>query len=1847
MADKPNETPIGGRLNLVDPNNFNNLYGGGIFGDSKYNMSVPLEDLSVTVELKTSTKNRTILTTESNTNTAITTGGNGNVVRVDFITGKNDKTTGNENYLTTNYTNLSTELNDIDETLGITNIEIDFNSSYAPMINIQFVDVKGGSIFQNNGTSKYNVFFKLPYPIFELTIKGYYGKPVTYCLHLVKCNTKFNSQTGNFEISAQFVGYTYAMLSDMLVGYLKAAGITKAGQQKLADRGVKSIKDFLFDVADIDKISKDLLSSDDEDVKNLTMLNTLRESIRAMAGQIKSVVLYGLSNDTPSQDTNTNILGSAGNNVGSGLGSDTKYTNYGAAKTIVNGVSLDETIAIIKDPNPQSNTFDDSKNKAINDDFNNKFLKSVDEFNKLVINQSDIQIDNTDLTPSGIITKKQILEQQDSNIEEIKEGYGVQDVNVINNIRARLNAASINITDNGYIKFYDFTDLMIILNSKLAQIDELQNDLSKIIGLKLQEKITAALGFSSSIRNIINIFTTHVEVFLEQLFDVSAKAYKDESGDRIAQLKKWKNKLDIHKNSAVIYPWPEYNENNIEKYLGTNGVLEIPQNVPEIAFVEELYQAMIKFDKIEVDVNKLLTEGKNSWYGFNPVDSQFFNTNENNPYQRLGGNPSFDDVARFITLRAIGFIGFSNHGLTTDEIETFANQESQLLLKQFNVAESNIIKLLNQKYTSADIYANVKGTVDSKEINVLVSDNDKWKYNYIVSDTKQKLLPVSTPFNVLDSDNLTNTTILTNNETNRATSTQPNGVSYISFIDSSEYSRNTLTPLNPTTSIFSLDKLFNDLTKPSDFTDAGFIANAGRYGVQEFIKINHNSTNGDIEPIGEAPFYTLFYNAGNVLFGKTKSSSLQTNNGLLSPSLCRPRSASPNVVTTWDLKTSVTQLPRSGDKSLGAHPSISELYDKYSFGKISTIYSSRADIGRNLYLLNQSLDTISYPFVTFGVYSEMERGTNSSLNVEMSLFGSRFYNEQNLQSRAFLFLHSLPWRGLLDEVSDRKGLFTPNEIINIFQHRTGFIQIPKLYSAFIGGLLWRFNEGETNSQDPIIWTVNGEDLIPKLEIGGNPSTLPTTREYLKTVGGSVQNQASAMCFKNGNSDYVHLDTILITLPEKVKKQFVDEFTNFVDEFDRVRSNFEIGNSTTWVADWNYLNTKVTEQKNNEGITVYNIPTNELTTRLKLSDRFNVVSFIPKNDGDGNNDIGNKFKYNYFLEFKDDSTAVQTLKTFISSYKYISNNTWVMWNKQRKESSSGLLLDDKDIVCYKTEFETYIKAMMKPVSDTVSEDEKQKFTNNNSNEIKLEIYRTLKKIYDKWIAFSDKPEKILFQCCKTEGDRLGTDKARKIHRLKQNNPNASDGSNPALIDSFRFVTRSFRDVGDEFQINPVIISQLLLQSTNISFYDLVSRVLTDNNFDFIALPSFVDYNNPDEIKSIFTPYPYYQAAKLAKSGPSFVCVYVGQTSSKLDFGSSSDHPNDGFDLTDSTTLPSDFKGDKKEWEDVGAAFVVKYGQQNQNLFKDISLDQAEFSETAESLQITDNIANKFSQTNQSYMGQNLYNVYSVRSYRVEVEMLGDAMIQPMMYFQLDNIPMFHGAYLITKVKHTLKPNYMSTLFSGVRIKANETPLIEAAVLYSSLLQGYELNEVKQGSILTTGTNLSVMKNTKTGAIPTKSASYSSAGLSVTEAANNQLLVKNFLKKNNVSKVVAAGIMGNIKKESGFDPKASADDINGRIALGLIQWNAKSYNLASVGTTIDSQMNFLFSNTDGVSSFLSKNATATDPFETAFQFAKLVERCANCLKYEQYLSDSKYKPYERGQYANDFYSRFNLIDDLLYW
>ena len=132
-----------------------------------------------------------------------------------------------------------------------------------------------------------------------------------------------------------------------------------------------------------------------------------------------------------------------------------------------------------------------------------------------------------------------------------------------------------------------------------------------------------------------------------------------------------------------------------------------------------------------------------------------------------------------------------------------------------------------------------------------------------------------------------------------------------------------------------------------------------------------------------------------------------------------------------------------------------------------------------------------------------------------------------------------------------------------------------------------------------------------------------------------------------------------------------------------------------------------------------------------------------------------------------------------------------------------------------------------------------------------------------------------------------------------------------------------------------------------------------------------------------------------------------------------------------------------------AFKVAFGQENQNFFKSITVDQAEFQETQESLLLIDALAKEESTSKDPRLkGQNLYNVYQKRSYSCSVDALGIMNILPLQYFQLDHVPMFHGAYIITNVEHSITPGEINTTFKGTRISQSVIPYVNSFLAQTS-------------------------------------------------------------------------------------------------------------------------------------------------------------------------------------------------------
>jgi hypothetical protein len=216
---------------------------------------------------------------------------------------------------------------------------------------------------------------------------------------------------------------------------------------------------------------------------------------------------------------------------------------------------------------------------------------------------------------------------------------------------------------------------------------------------------------------------------------------------------------------------------------------------------------------------------------------------------------------------------------------------------------------------------------------------------------------------------------------------------------------------------------------------------------------------------------------------------------------------------------------------------------------------------------------------------------------------------------------------------------------------------------------------------------------------------------------------------------------------------------------------------------------------------------------------------------------------------------------------------------------------------------------------------------------------------------------------------------------------------------------------------------------------MSQILRDNNFLFQILPTYINYKKSTEISKIFRPQ--VNITDNDASGPIFCGIYVGGVSEYLDIKERDNYyfNNDGFSFK-TGEMPSDMLDSNKaidsNKEDYSlVAFRVAFGAQNQTIFTDVSLSQQEHKETAEYFSVLSDTIDKRGATQPSYIGTNLLRLFKTRSYTCSVNALGCMNIQPLMYFDLQNVPFFNGAYLITSVNHSITPNHMTTSFKGLR------------------------------------------------------------------------------------------------------------------------------------------------------------------------------------------------------------------------
>lgn len=1744
MENNPKNKKIGDRLLVFEPNKEDN----GI---------IPNEDLSIMVELRTTRKGRSVLTLNNTQGQAIENTGDSNTNPiVSFIDGSKTGTGPNGKELrslTTNYTNASVTFNSTDpdrdlEMLGIENIQINFDTAYVPLITINFIDIRGNAIFQQGNKSKYSSFFDMPYPIFELKVKGFYGKPVTYCLHLRKWNSNFNSETGNFEIKTEFIGYTYAILTDMLLGIIRAVIKTDEGKpfweesvEEYAKAGItlKSIDEFILDI--------DTLADEFEKLKNDDININKIDNAKVGLNIIKSlkITLTELKNSIKPIHFNTqNVLG-----------------------TDVHNDNNKNLISRYKDRLTELLEGKDGYNKIVDKSLqiNKSKLENIKIIENLPGNKVDNEKSSVESLSQYIVTYKSSV--YPTNNEDLTELSEI----IINNT---------DINDNVTMTTYDLRAVYNELSSAETKLNEYSNDLTKTIGEELALIAEESLGFDSTIKNIVRMLTVHCEVFLKTLQKVSQDAEKsNQRKDILYNLLSSGNQFNINKNDLKgkdIWAWPEYRKKESDTYIESWLGADIPNEndkakIPELLFVDNLYNELLRLvERDERTINNLGEVNGPQFYPISLLDTTIGSNGlvTQNPYKTALFEPTArtvkDEAIRCLIQRIFLFFSQENDSLTPDKVidkkaELEAENLFDVLFKMDDkTIANNIVAGITQTYkNSTDVIKAFKGgknelnypanSSKTGNVELINTSNNLYVYDYLTDSSggiNYSYLPINGNFdgNEFYTDNgniksdeelkeLSNSYLFLSNKVgsikNQDFSDTDDGGLHFRIINSDDYESTFMSP-EFGGETFEKDKKETFLEQ-SSLKDTSYSSNLelkgldyfnGKYLTPEIVNIKYNGSEDNKHfTLKNAPqdkvssvLCAYWY---NVDFDFSRDG---TYLGL--------RGTEDNT----GYKNDVQRFEFDKDKDDNTFI----LYPQILNQGINRKWSLTDETCTNLFegcgnqrsllgdLLGESKDAEEYqdrvyvPKIEFSIARDWPVSASRLNELALSLFGSRFYYEQiTNEARAFLFLHSFSWNGLIGDIKDSTNtvlndvslldLFDEDEdetptIKGLFTNNSAFVKAPKLWCAFIGGLLYRYNEGIRTNLDIIEFKspTGGVDVSDTyyLPYQDKDSTYPEYDEYLYDAR-TGSNFGISLFFDAGDTDrednrtdstnpvkYVRIDNRLTNLPKQVKEEFIRIFNEFVEnDFIEIRKHFEIY-YTEEPSDFNYSNWKTMFKNLDKSKTLINennkynftLTTKDLKDNITntYQDYFldtysnispcNVaVSFVNPSSV-VNDNSGVKQKYQFTLMNRHNSEGVNLLNDLIKSSYYIMNHKPDIFANYPNSTHQYFNAD-------KTKFEKFIQKFLdkfKDLSKTWEEQRKklddeleQKiFNTTNDDLIKLNLYRTLGSINTKWVT-SDTNLFNPSNCgCNTYD--------KKIAKYERGQ------NNTRLIDSFRFLDRAYNNIGDEFYINPIGVRNAILGKYNKTFFNLLSEILSNNNFTFIGLPTYVNYSDTQDVIDVFKPYPYSIAkSKNIESGPSYICTYVGQSSTHLDLGEDSRYPDDGITIRIDENgnyigVPEDFANAREKDNNGNIVedgtmnipfFLVSYARQNQSYFKNIKLDQSEFTETAESLEIIEDLSLEGKTTKPSYVGQNLWNIYQKRAYTCEVSMMGNAMIQPMMYFHLDDIPMFRGAYNIYKVSHTITPHNMQTNFTGTRVKRTKTPLIDRAALFGNLLG--DLTNVSDG------------------------------------------------------------------------------------------------------------------------------------------------------------------------------------------
>ena len=316
---------------------------------------------------------------------------------------------------------------------------------------------------------------------------------------------------------------------------------------------------------------------------------------------------------------------------------------------------------------------------------------------------------------------------------------------------------------------------------------------------------------------------------------------------------------------------------------------------------------------------------------------------------------------------------------------------------------------------------------------------------------------------------------------------------------------------------------------------------------------------------------------------------------------------------------------------------------------------------------------------------------------------------------------------------------------------------------------------------------------------------------------------------------------------------------------------------------------------------------------------------------------------------------------------------------------------------------------------------------------------------------------------------------KVERGTITDIKVNNKGNICEFERMEFVDSYLNDISNKMVIDMNSVKNVIDKSLSIdgspSFFETLHEIATRNGCNFLTVPIY----NGNNIEEIFKPQSLYNGThNVNMTGSKYIVLFPGETSKALE-NESSEIENDSFDICNkyNENTGSDF--DNLECGFTVNAFGVTYGMQNQNYFKSVNINMESSTPTDYSIANTLNLAKggqNGDQMTSIFLNNSLYPIYANRSYNCTVEMLGNVAITPLMYFQLNNVPMFRGTYMITEVSHKIAPGEFNTIFTGVRIPKHNIKPIDTVIAVDDFVNRHcngDLGDTPKGVAPTTEVN----------------------------------------------------------------------------------------------------------------------------------------------------------------------------------